>query len=120
MIQIGTISGWIYNCHEASKQGGWWDGLNANDPYVFATKLALVHSEISEALEGGRKGKMDDHLPYRKAEEVELADALIRIFDLAGARGLDLEGAMVEKMTYNAQRADHKPENRAAVGGKKI
>lgn len=120
MIHMGTVADWTRECHSASVRGGWWDGLNAHDPYVFATKLALVHSEISEALEGGRKGKMDDHLPHRKAEEVELADALIRIFDLAGARGLDLEGAMLEKMAYNAQRADHKPENRAAAGGKKI
>lgn len=107
-------------CHQSSKDRGWWDGLDPYDPYVFATKLALVHSEISEALEGGRKGSMDDHLPNRKAEEVELADALIRIFDLAGARGLDLEGAVREKMQYNAVRSDHNRDNRAAEGGKKF
>lgn len=107
-------------CHEASVKGGWWNDLDPADPYVFGTKLALVHSEVSEALEGGRKGKMDDHLPHRKAEEVEMADACIRIFDLAGARKLDLYGAIVEKMAYNAKRADHKLENRAADGGKKF
>ncbi len=48
-----------------------------------------------------------------------MADALIRIFDLAGALNLDLEGAYVEKMAYNAQRADHKIESRKAAGGKK-
>ena len=80
--------------------------------------MALIHSEISEALEGGRKGKMDDHLPHRYAVEVELADALIRIFDTAGAMKLDLAGAVIEKLAYNQQRADHKPENRFAEGGK--
>lgn len=30
------------------------------------------------------------------------------------------EGAVVEKLAYNAQRADHKPENRAKEGGKKF
>lgn len=50
--------------------------------------------------------------------EVELADAVIRIFDLAGAYGMDLGGAIAEKLAYNAHRADHKPEARAAAGGK--
>lgn len=107
-------------CHNASVERGWWNDVNPQDPYVFATKLALVHSEVSEALEGGRKGKMDDHLPHRKAEEVELADAVIRIFDLAKARGHDLYGALVEKMDYNAKRADHDLANRAKDGGKKF
>jgi hypothetical protein len=62
---------------------------------------------------------MDDHLPHRPMVEVELADALIRIFDLAGGYGYDLGGAVAEKLTYNAQRADHKMSNRQATGGKK-
>ena len=52
--------------------------------------------------------------------EVELADALIRIYHLGGAMGFDLGAAVQEKMAYNATRADHKPENRAKEGGKKI
>lgn len=80
--------------------------------------LALIHSEISEALEGYRKNLMDDHLPHRRMIEVELADAVIRICDLAGYLGLDLGGALEEKREYNANRADHKPENRAKDGGK--
>jgi hypothetical protein len=50
--------------------------------------------------------------------EVELADALIRILDLAGALHLDLAGAVQEKLAYNAVREDHKVENRKAEGGK--
>lgn len=80
--------------------------------------LCLVHSEVSEAAEGHRKDLMDDKLPHRKMIEVELADSLIRIFDLAGYQGLDLGGAMIEKMQYNATREDHKLSNRALPGGK--
>lgn len=110
-------------CHLLARYSGWWqkpDGtpIDPNDPNVFGTKIALIHSEVSEALEGGRKGKMDDHLPERKGVEVELADAVIRIFDTAGAMQLDLAGAILEKLAYNQQRADHKLENRAKAGGK--
>lgn len=80
--------------------------------------LCLVHSEVSEAMEGARKGLMDDKLPHRTMFEVELADTMIRIFDMAGAYNLDLDGAIAEKRDYNAKRADHKPENRVQAGGK--
>lgn len=81
--------------------------------------LMLIVSEIAEAMEGERKSLMDDKLPHRKMAEVELADALIRIFDYCGAYGYDLNGAFWEKLEYNARRADHKPEARLAAGGKK-
>jgi hypothetical protein len=80
--------------------------------------LCLIHSEISEAMEGYRKNLMDDHLPHRPMIEVELADAMIRIGDLAEGLGLDLGGAVAEKLAFNARRADHKPEARRAAGGK--
>ena len=107
-------------CHNLAKHSGWWDGIDVTDKNIIGTKLCLVHSEVSEALEGVRKDTMDSHLPHRKTVEVELADAIIRIFDLAGAMNLDVAGALIEKLAYNQQRADHKRENRAAEGGKKI
>lgn len=118
-------------CHGASLSAGWWHDLKTGADLreecrqgtrlgkaLIAEKLCLTHSEISEAMEGARKNLPDDKLPHRSMIEVELADAVIRIADLAGALGLDLGGAIAEKMAYNAQRADHKPENRAAAGGK--
>ena len=111
-------------CHTASVRGGWWSDLTTGDPLPrtqerVGDKLMLVVTEIAEAKEGHRKGKMDDHLPHRPSIEVELADAIIRIADLAGALDLNLAGAVIEKMAYNANRADHKIENRRAEGGKK-
>ena len=82
--------------------------------------LCLIHSEISEAMEGHRKNLMDDKLPHRSMLEVELADAVIRICDMCGGLGLDLEGAIYEKLEYNKNRADHKIENRLSENGKKF
>ncbi len=111
-------------CYGASNAAGWWNDLQtgepiADRPHVVGEKLMLVVSEVSEAMEGHRKGLMDDKLPHRAMVEVELADAVIRIADLCGALGLDLGGAIAEKLEYNAARADHKVENRRADGGKK-
>ena len=107
-------------CHRFATSAGWWANLLPPQQGTVAEKLLLIHSEVSEACEGYRKGLMDDHLPHRKMIEVELADAAIRIFDLAGAMGLDLGGAIAEKLEYNSTRADHRPENREKEGGKKF
>jgi hypothetical protein len=82
--------------------------------------LALVHSEISECLEGVRKNCMDDHLPNRKMEEVELADAVIRILDYAEAFSLNVGAALIEKLRFNETREDHKIEAREKANGKKF
>lgn len=82
--------------------------------------IALIHSEVSEMLEGVRKGLPDDHLPHRKMEEVEAADILIRLLDYCAYRDLDIGGATWEKLEYNRTRQDHKDEARRMVGGKKF
>jgi NTP pyrophosphatase (non-canonical NTP hydrolase) len=114
------INSAVATCHGLAVDAGWWDGVNVNNPLFIPAKLCLVHSELTEAMEGARKDLMDDHLPNRPMLEVELADAIIRIMDLAGGLGLDLGGAMVEKLEYNKSRADHKAENRNAKHGKRF
>lgn len=123
----GYVNQLVRKCHGAATDAGWWHcpatGEKSTPEYVKTTmvpqKLLLIHSEISEACEADRKGLMDSHLPHRSGMECELADALIRICDLAGALQLDLGGAVAEKMHYNSIRADHKLANRMADGGKK-
>lgn len=100
--------------HATASEAGWW-----NKPRENGTMLMLMVSEIAEAMEGDRKGLVDDKLPHRSMLEVELADAVIRILDFCAHHDLDLPGAILEKNRYNQQRPDHKLENRAAAGGKK-
>lgn len=108
--------------HGAATEAGWWTDLHTGESLIgkrnVGEMLMLAVSEIAEAMEGHRKGLRDDKLPHRPMIEVEIADCLIRLTDTAGALGLDLGGALAEKMAFNATRADHKPENRRKAGGK--
>ena len=118
-------------CYAASRGAGWWQNPVTGTDHVVEVrngtelgralvgqKLMLIVSEVAEAMEGHRKGLMDDKLPWRPMSEVELADAVIRICDLAGAMHYDLGGAIRDKLAYNAVRLDHKLETRNAAGGK--
>lgn len=106
--------------HETARNAGWYrDPITGNTiERNFGEVIALMHSELSEALEAHRKDLMDDKLPERPGIEVEFADCIIRILDTAAALGLDVASALIEKNRYNRQRHDHTLAARSA-GGKK-
>lgn len=120
---VAAVNVLVEQCHGAAAAAGWWTdlntGLSTKDANNVPEKLMLTVSELGEAMEGHRKNLRDEHLPEFLSIEVELADAIIRICDLSGAKGYRLAEALAAKMQYNAVRADHKPENRAGVNGKK-
>lgn len=97
-----TIAELCKAAHDAAVANGFYD-----IDTTIEHRIALVHSELSEAVEEVRRGnvgifwKTDEH-PF--GFSVELADAMIRIADLAGALGIDLESCIKAKMAYNLTR----------------
>jgi len=86
--------------HRIAVEHGWWD-----EPRSAGEALMLVVTELAEAMEALRVDpKPSEAIPGFSAVEEELADAVIRILDFAGGRGLDLEGALEAKMRFNESR----------------
>ena len=93
----------VKESHETAREKGWWDVVKS--PLEIH---ALIHSEISEAVEEARKDTKplyynNDLKP--EGEAVELADAIIRIADYFGYRNWDLEKILEIKMHYNKSRS---------------
>lgn len=87
--------------HGMAKSKGWYEV-----PVEDGTRIALMHSELSEALEALRKGyDRSNKIPNYTHLEEELADVIIRIMDFAGFKGLDVAGAICEKIKHNATRS---------------
>lgn len=114
---IATLDEFARFCHQEARK--WWYDENGNKlERNKGEMIALMHSELSEMLEGVRKNIPDEHLPEFPMEHVELVDLLIRAFDYAGAHEIPLDEIFFRKSLYNRKRADHKYEVRAQAGGK--
>jgi NTP pyrophosphatase (non-canonical NTP hydrolase) len=120
ILAAKLLNGFAATCRVANDK--WWrdpassELIQRNHGELFM----LMVGEIAEAMEGQRKNLMDPHLPHRKNTEVELADALIRIFDYCGEHYPDIGTAFMEKMAYNAVRADHTAAERLKPHGKRF
>lgn len=96
--------------YEANKEKGFWDKeRNVGE------MLMLVTSELGEAMEAHRKNRVADwqkfeleNVPFAESIkdtfEDEIADAMIRLFDMCGGLGIDIEKHITEKLKYNATR----------------
>ena len=112
---LETMENLQRNLHANAKAHGFWDGADDPDNVSVPTKLCLIHSEISEALEAHRKGDPPCEKEYVGHSGVlvklqmsgiaeELADAFIRILDLAEHLKIDLARAVLDKAHYNESR----------------
>lgn len=83
--------------HELAKEKGWWDDRDPSSPMDQVVVLALIGTEVSEAIQEVRKGN-------QSALREELADIVLRVLDFSGALGFDLLEEVERKHQINKER----------------
>lgn len=99
MTIVTAINELAHDIHQGNRARGFWDGERNKGEMI-----ALIHSELSEALEGLRGNNTSDKLPLLTAEEEEMADVIIRVLDYSAGFGLNIGQAIAAKLEYNAKR----------------
>ena len=99
-----TINEFAAEVHKNAVDHGWWEGER-----TFPEIVALIHSEVSEALEEYRNGRLPTEVYTGNGGKpegipIELADVIIRIFDYCGYAGIDIENVLEVKHEYNKSR----------------
>ena len=98
---------------ETNAEKGWVSEVTEEMPFMFSEKMLLIISEIIEALEEWRNGRGVNEIYFNEVGNndkpegvpIEIADAVIRIFDFCEANKIDLENVLRMKMRYNKTRA---------------
>lgn len=108
IVPNGTLASSFVDCFERVAECAHRNALEKGfhkNPRSILEEIALMHSELSEALEGARHGNPpDDKIPTFTATEAEYADTVIRIMDSARKRGMRVGEAIIAKMMFNAGR----------------
>lgn len=111
-----SISSMVYESHATSRSKGWHDEDESPPSAIrIVAWLGLVMSEAAEAIEAVRDGDLGTTWEGDKPTGLpsELADILIRVGDLCGALGIDLEAAVRQKLAYNRTRPSRHGGKRA-------
>lgn len=103
-LTVIDINHLVMDVGDIAREHGWED-----EPRTVGDRIALMHAELSEALEEHRNGHLPNEIYYGENGKpegipIELADTVIRIMHFCDEEGIDLKNALIQKISYNRTR----------------